>query len=655
MARYNSTSLALAAEAAAQDCFSEVEGYLSSEDGYWLFHDIWTKDSGAFARRGIDLEGMHGNIVADFSTAPAGRVRTELKYYTLWSLSMGTIAASTFARNYRPAMKDLGEFLQGRGYTQGLTELVLTEEELGDEGWAEFHKDTVLSILGRAKAILTNIYDIGDETEKDVWRALRIPGARLSAAQKRVKSTLRFSDIPDFYKETVKRYLRRMVVKRSWSHCTEMLRYIRTFFQLYYENQYEDGFLKNLNRFDIEKYLEWVAEAYEYDNATYASKAVSFIREFLDYIQMAEYPEAPEKDVYRLIFDDDIPKRERPVDTFEKIKYIPEPVRIQLDANVSAIKPAEMQPLYVLLRETGWRGTDVLNLRYDNCLDYVWDKEEGKYAPYLCGEITKPGIPLLKIPIREDVAEMLEGLKKEAAAKSTDRNNPERYLFNTYKGVNTGLPYSKQAFANAVQDMINREGILDADGKPYHFKTHSLRHTRATEYAEQGMPIGVIQRMLGHCSLQMSLHYARVSENVQYKKWKETEALGILHLAANPPGKEQAGVEAGEVRYEHVRKGLDAVRVPFGVCFKPSKLPCKTQLKHCLECASFCSTRENEAEYREEIRRVGAQIALGKRLDRPEWMEKNQEYLELLMAMVERICKEGIVHKNGTLREDANA
>ena len=414
-------------------------------------------------------------------------------------------------------------------------------------------------------------------------------------------------------------------------------------------------FLKKLNRFDIEKYLEWIAEAYEDDNATYTSKAVSFIREFLDYIQMAEYPEAPEKDVYRLIFDDDIPKRERPEDTFEKIKYIPEPVRIQLDANVSAIEPEEMQPLYVLLRETGWRGTDVLDLRYDNCLDYVWDKEEGKYVPYLCGEITKTGIPLLKIPIREDVAEMIEGLKKEAATKSTERNNPERYLFNTYEGINTGLPYSKPAFAKAVQDMINRKGILGADGKPYHFKTHSLRHTRASEYAEQGMPIGVIQRMLGHCSLQMSLHYAKVSDNVLYKKWKETETLGILHLAATPPGKEPTAAPAGTVSYEHVRKGLDAVRVPFGVCFKPSKLPCKTQLKHCLECASFCSTRENESEYREEIRRVGAQIALGKRLGRPEWVDKNQEYLELLMAMVERIRQEGIVHKNGALREEPHA
>ena len=655
MARYNSTSLALAEEQAAQDCLSEIEGYLSSEDGYWLSHDTWEKDADAFIRRGICMEGIHGSVVADFSTAPAGQVKNELKYYALWSLSMGMISASTFTENYKSAVKDLGEFLQNSGCISGITEVTIAEDELAGKGWSAFHKDTVLRILSRAKKLLADIYDISDETEKDVWRALRIPGARLSAAQKRAKPVLRFTDIPVFYRETVKRYFRRMVVKRSWSHCAEMLRYIRTFFRLFYENRYEDGFLKSLNRFDVEKYLEWIAETHENDNATYTSKAVSFIRGFLDYIQMAEYPEAPENDIYRLIFDDDIPRRERPEDTFEKIRYIPEPVRIQLDANVSAIEPSEMQPLYVLLRETGWRGTDVLDLRYDNCLEYVWDKEEGRYAPYLCGEITKTGIPLLKIPIREDVAEMLEGLKKEAAAKSTERNNPERYLFNTYKGINTGLPYSKQAFVKAVQDMIDRKGILDADGEPYHFRTHSLRHTRASEYAEQGMPIGVIQRMLGHCSLQMSLHYARVSDNVLYKKWKETEALGILRLAANPPGSAQAPLPSGTVRYEYIRKGLDAVRVPFGVCFKPAKLPCKTQLRHCLECASFCSTRENEREYRDEIRRVGAQIALGKQLGRPEWIDKNQAYLELLVAMVERIRQEGIVHKNGALREEPHA
>lgn len=655
MAGYNSTSLALAEEQAGRDCFEDIEVYLSSEDGYWLANDIWAASSGKFAERGIDTENVRTDIIADFSTVPAENLKSELKYHALWSFSMKVIAPATYAMNYKSAVKDIGLLLQGTKNVKSITEVTFTEEELAEEGWADFRRDTVLGILNRTKALLSDIYDIQDEMERDVWRAIRIPGARLSAVQKRSKPTMRFTELPGFYKGAVKRYFRRLVMKRSWSHCSEMLRYIKTFFRLFYENSYEDGFLRKLNRFDMERYLEWIAEEYEADNATYVSKAVSFIREFLDYIQMAEYTEAPEKDIYRLIFDDDIPKRERPEDTFEKIKYIPEPVKIQLDANVSSIEPVRMQPLYVLLRESGWRGTDILDLRYDTCLDYVWNKEEERYIPYLCGEITKTGIPLLKIPVRDDVAEMLETLKKEAEGKSTAQNNPEKYLFNTYEGLNIGLPYSKAEFVKAVQEMIERKGILDADGKPYHFKTHALRHTRATEYAEQGMPIGVIQRMLGHCSLQMSLHYARVSDNVVYKKWKETEALGILHLASNPPGKPVPGTKAEDVCYENVRKGLDAVRVPFGVCFKPTKLACKTQLKHCLECASFCSTRVNEAEYREEIKRVGAQISLGKRLGRDEWVEKNQEYLELLLRMVERIRQEGIVHKNGALREEPHA
>lgn len=115
MARYNRTSLALAEEQVEQDCFSEIEGYLSSEGGYWLSRDVWTKDSGKFSERGISLEKVKRNVIADFTSIPAGRMRTELKYYSLWSLTMGTISCSTFVLNYRPAMKDLGGLLQSRG------------------------------------------------------------------------------------------------------------------------------------------------------------------------------------------------------------------------------------------------------------------------------------------------------------------------------------------------------------------------------------------------------------------------------------------------------------------------------------------------------------------------------------------------------------
>jgi len=172
------------------------------------------------------------------------------------------------------------------------------------------------------------------------------------------------------------------------------------------------------------------------------------------------------------------------------------------------------------------------------------------------------------------------------------------------------------------------------------------------EYTEQGMPIGIIQQVLGHCSLQMTLHYSKVSENMLYEKWKKTESLGLLHLNSRPPTEKEVKEEG--LHYEFVRKNLDAVKVPFGVCFKPSKLPCRQQMNHCLECGNFCTSRENAAEYEAEIKRIHEQIDLGRKMNREEWVEKNCKYLEILEKMLARIRTEGILHKNGRLREDCN-
>ena len=176
-----------------------------------------------------------------------------------------------------------------------------------------------------------------------------------------------------------------------------------------------------------------------------------------------------------------------------------------------------------------------------------------------------------------------------------------------------------------------------------------LRHTRAMEYAEQGMPIGIIQRLLGHCSLQMSLHYAKVSEDTMYQKWKSTEKLNLFRPATPPPGKTADG--DGLIHYEKVRPNLDAVRVPFGVCFKPSKAGCRRQTEQCLECPSFCSTSENMGEYASEIEKVRSMIRIGQMLGREEWVEKNKEYLERLLHMHEELTEKGIVHKSGSMRE----
>ena len=644
---------ALAIEKLSDPHYEEMIAYLSTENGYWLKNDKWSADSQEYKSLNLGplREGKH--FIADFTGYKNETVKIEVKYAILLLMKEKTLSAYDLNNVYSTAVKLVGT-------TLGSDFSISTLAFINAEDTAELKaivpaikpllKDKYDYLKRNIIKIITELYDDREETEKDVWYARNIPGIKQSATAKRGKTRLSFVEIPKYYRESVKRYFKRLIYKRSWSFCYEMLIYIRAYYRLFYDHGYTEGFQENLARKDVEEYISWIAEEHADDNATYRSKAVSFIRNWLEFIQLAEYPQAPVKDMTRLIFDDDIPKRERPADTFEKIKYIPEPVRNAIDAAIDDIDPAEMKPVYILLRETGWRGTDILNLRYDTCLDYVWNSKEEIYVPYLYGEITKTGIPVLKIPVREEVASLLKTLIDEAKGKSSDENNPDKYLFNTYEGKNKGLPYSKPAFTSAVQNLINRKNILDGNGEVYHFRTHSLRHTRAMEYTEQEMPIGIIQQILGHCSLQMTLHYSKVSEDMLYKKWNETEKLNLFKPDVAPPDPNYPKTE--DIHFERIRKNLDAVRVPFGICFKPAKIACKQQMNMCIECPSFCTTKEDLPEYEAEIKRVREQIRIGEACGREDWVNKNTEYLKNLEKMRDRILSEGTIHKNGKLREE---
>ena len=626
----------------------EMEAYLSAENGYWIEHDVWRTDSNAYKEGGLDEPYKEG-VLVDFSPYTSGLMKLEMKYYLLFSMKQHWKAIEYVQKSLKSSIAMVGTLLTAEDTDRSFSELDISIGKLVPEGTAKDVKRLYNCLVGDIIRFFREYYDNREETEKDIWNALKIPGVKLSAAMKRQHPRMNFLEIPETYRASVKRFMKRLIVRRSWSYCMEMLMYIRYFFKVFDKNGYTDGFLEKLSRQDVDNYLGWVAEDYENRNATFRSKAVSFVRSWLDYIQIAEYPQAPHLSIERLIFEDDVPKRERAADTMEKVRYIPAPVIQQMDSHIEQIEPAEMRPVYVLLRETGWRGTDVLNLRYDSCLQYIWNASEGRSVPYLCGEITKVGIPQLKDPIRDEVAEMVKLLAEEAEKSSTKENNPDRYLFNCYEGRCMGLPYSKPAFSKAVQRMIDKNDIREADGKLFHFKAHGLRHTRAMEYAEQGMSIGIIQRLLGHCSLQMSLHYAKVTEDTLYQKWKKTEKLDLFKPNTPPPGKENE--QDNHVHYENVRHGLDAVRVPFGVCFKPSKAGCRRQTEQCLECPSFCSTSENIDEYASEIERVQSMIRIGQTLGRKGWVEKNTEYLERLLRMKEELDKKGIIHKSGAMRE----
>ncbi len=642
-----------------QSKYGEIIEYLKQDNRYWLENDIWETNEDIFWRDSIKCGKSKYDII-DFTNIKSEILKNELKYYLLYSFKNKLLSNSQF---YFKSIL-LKKF---SCFAINIDSLQNVERDKINDKWRLFllnngvktqkNNANYFNYTHFIVDFIKDFYDDREETEKDIWQSNNIKGAKVpaSGANHTNNNAINFTKIPNYYRDTVKRYFKTIITKKSWNHCFQILNNLNYFFEKFYSCGYSDGFIENISRKDIENYLYWINNDYKDKNATYKSKFVSYVRTFLEYIQIAQYDKAPKKEVSFLIFQDDIPKRESNKDEVKKAKFIPEPILKQLDNNVMDLDRPQFIPIYILLRETGWRGTDILNLRYDNCLEQIWNSKEERYNYYLCGEITKTGIAQLKIPIRDKVAEMVQKSIDKAKELSTDENNPKKYLFNTYEGKLKGKPLAKSTLLVTIKRLIKQKDIRGANGELYHFRLHSLRHTRAKEYVEQGMGISVIQQILGHQSLQMTVHYATVSENVLYEKWKNTEDLELFKVdtATNELIEVDTSSTEGEnlIRYEYVKKNLDAVRVPFGVCFKASKLPCKQQMNHCLTCASFCTTVENIPEYEEEIEKVTQQIKISDRCGRELWAEKNKKYLDTLEKTLEQVKEHKLVHKNSKSRE----
>ena len=631
--------------------YLELLEYLKQDDGYWLYTDRWDlKKNNFYGKTSCGTRHIR------FNSLKKEILKNECKYFILRNFKENLYKIDTLRKisNY---FKYIEEFLT-LNYKNIVSISEVTDETEMLIKWNCFllSKNT-----GAYKVVLKLFYEFMcdyysdlDETEKDVWYARNIKGAKISACTR--TGIMNFKDIPNHYKSDIKKYFSVMITRKSYRTCAIQLSILKQFFRMFYQNGYKDGFLENLTRKDVEKYLYWLNEK-EYSNGSaHKSKCVSYINGIIKYMQLSEYSTAPKTDAYKLFFDDDVPRRENSRDIIKRVKYIPEPVLEQIDNNIDSIKDENVVAVYKLARESGWRGTAILNLRYDNCLEQIWNSKENKYNYYLCGEITKTGIAELKVPIHEEIAHMVEKMIIDVKNKSTEQNNPKKYLFNTYIGKSKGRPIRQLKVVFDIRKMIADKNILDSNGELYHFKLHSLRHTRAKEYIEQGLGIEIVQQMLGHRSLQMTVHYATVSENILYEKWKETEKLQLFKVNADEKRLEKIDVKDEQndkiIKYEYVKENLDAVKVPFGICFKSKKIQCKNQINQCLECASFCASADNIDEFKVEIERVKKQIEIAKSVGRNDWIEKNTQRLTILEKFLERLHTEKIIHKNADLREE---
>ena len=157
-----------------------------------------------------------------------------------------------------------------------------------------------------------------------------------------------------------------------------------------------------------------------------------------------------------------------------KIRYLTKSEEEKLFNAIDELYP-HIKPIIICALQTGMRKSEIFNLQWAN-INYDYN-----YIELL---ETKSG-KARKIPISDK-------LNKVFSKQSKNYN----YVFTN---LDTGLPYKDihKSF-NAVLKKANIKN----------FRFHDLRHTVATRLVEQGVPLPVVQEILGHSKIETTMRYA---------------------------------------------------------------------------------------------------------------------------------------------------
>jgi len=482
------------------------------------------------------------------------------------------------------------------------------------------------------------------ELAKDIWDVRCLPGVRYPAHES--NHLINFTQVPLPFRPVLKRYLRLMIAQQySLSECTIRVRFVRLFLEFYISRFPSAHDFQQLSRADMEAYLLYLktgSNSYGKPNsALQVWRALNQFRYFLEYLQRTSSPESPLTAIGKLIWPED--GGVKPQQKYSEDKYIPESVLYQLEQHLHRLPPKYL-PIVIVLRASGWRIGDVLNLRYDTCLEHTpsgW---------WLCGDILKTEVMNHKVPLSDEIAIIVQAQCDVVREKVSEENNLEKYLFPSTQKRRKGRPLYDGQVREALNQLAVACSIKGEDETILHFKNHAFRHTKAVELINAGMSLVHVQKWLAHLTPEMTLAYAKLLDSTRRKEWEQAFAKGAVRIDVqgrpNVVTTEQLGTEQ-EIEWEHIRHNLDAVRLPNGYCFKPKKANCPTQDTPCYTCRHFCTTPDFLPQFEHEEREMRELIELGEKAGSEIWVERNSQKLNRVLPVIQVLRKGDLHHPAG--------
>ncbi|WP_239396936.1 tyrosine-type recombinase/integrase [Frankia sp. CiP3] len=168
------------------------------------------------------------------------------------------------------------------------------------------------------------------------------------------------------------------------------------------------------------------------------------------------------------------------------------------------------------------------------------------------------------------------------------------YLFVATKRNQRGLrPYPAHTLHTRLRKLAEAVQIRDSTGRLVDFqRTHRLRHTKATQLINAGVPLHVVQRYLGHRSPEMTMHYAATLEQTHEREFLRLTQIGRdgRHLDINA---------ADIYQITQLDRRTDRI-LPNGLCLLPPTKSCDKG-NACARCEHFTTDRSHLADHHQQL------------------------------------------------------
>ncbi|WJE54974.1 site-specific integrase [Bacillus cereus] len=646
-------------------------------NSYFLVNDVWNveflREIPQFQKMVENYKSKSRNVYFEINSTV---VKLEMKYVWYHKLFNDEWALSSVFHGQVTSLRRMAGFLNEK-YPSLYSLLDLDIEQAEREWWFWLEqqeistkrtiqhmrhgkyiiKSPVTNFLRNVHSALFKLTDTREEWEKNLWDVRMLHDKYgIDYNKSTTNYYLNFTKIePVTMREQVKKYIKQRLLSKSnfsWNRARIYLYSLPAFLYFIFSLEPTWKDLRDLKRLHIEKYIEWLHEYAKHNlqrkdahPEKYVLEALMVVGKFLNDIQRYEWDIAPETNVRLLLFPEDKPKPRKK--SINQIEYIPDFVLEQLFTHINELHKDVIPVLWVAYK-TGLRISDVLALTTD-CLERL----NGKYS--IVTDIEKTYVQGHRIPIDDELANILAVLIQESKENSNEDNNPEGFIFIRYRGSRKGRPFSQKWIQERLNTLAIQKNITDENGDIFHFKTHQFRHTYAVKMLNGGADILTVQELLAHATPEMTLRYAKLLDDTKRKAFESVINQGVFSFDLNGEVQE---IKAGEdipgdilqVLWQDHK--LNAMDNPYGTCHARLKGDCPyMEAPPCLTCNSRSPCKDlaigfseyDIQKYELHVKTTSKSIEIAKQHGRHDVVEKQERNLKRYHSILNNIREDNII------------